>query len=147
MGLFFLVFFGILGFILYTIIQKISEWSRNNASPVEENAAIVVAKRTMLSGGENATTSYYVTFEFENNERRELSVRGNVYGSIAEGDVGTLRSQGTRFLGFTRTNDPYKIADPDSEMHKCAACGATFRGTYCEYCGTPAEGSGASRWH
>lgn len=144
-GIIFIVMFG---FILFVIFSKIREWAANNAAPVEENEAVVVAKRTSVGGGESTSTSYFVTFELRNNERRELSLRGGDYGALAEGDVGTLRSQGTRFLSFVRRNDPYNAANSGEALHKCPACGATYRGSVCEYCGTPwVEPQTETRWH
>jgi hypothetical protein len=59
----------------------------------------------MLSQGAPATssTTYYVTFEEETGERRELQVSGSEYGQLAEGDRGHLIHQGSRYKGFTRT--------------------------------------------
>ena len=42
-------------------------------------------------------------------------------------DIGTCKNCGT-IAGTTKD-------------HKCEACGATFRGRVCEYCGTPASDS------
>lgn len=47
-------------------------------------------------------TAHYVTFEFDDGSRERFSVRGDQYGLLAEGDAGTLQSQGTRFKGFDR---------------------------------------------
>ena len=105
---------------------------------------MVVAKRTEVSGGGNntmASTNYYTTFELESGERLELHVKPRDYSVIAEGDRGVLTRQGTRFLGFDRSSDVYEAADPNNRLHKCEACGATFRGRFCEYCGTPASDS------
>ena len=52
----------------------------------------------------SSSTSYYVTFEVESGDRMELSVSGSEYGMLAEGDTGTLKFQGTRYLGFERHN-------------------------------------------
>lgn len=143
-----LIFIAVFGFFAYLIIGGITQWVRNNNSPVETYEAVVVAKRTHVSGGGNnssASTSYHVTFELRDGSRMELKVRYNEYGNIAEGDVGRLTRQGTRFLGFVRTSDEYTAEDPNLAVHKCNACGATFRGRVCEYCGTPVETEKRSR--
>ena len=44
----------------------------------------------------------YVTFEVESGDRMEMNVRGSEYGMLAEGDVGKLTFQGTRYLNFER---------------------------------------------
>ena len=137
-----LIFLAVIGIFAYVIINAISTWVRNNNSPVETYNAVVVAKRTNVSGGgkdSSASTSYHVTFQLEDNSRLELGVHAPEYGALAEGDVGVLTRQGTRFLGFERTNDEYSAIDPNQQVHTCKGCGATFRGTVCDYCGTPVE--------
>ena len=56
------------------------------------------------NGGMHTSTSthYYVTFQFDSGDRLELHVPGREYGMMAEGDVGDLTFQGTRYLGFDR---------------------------------------------
>ena len=52
--------------------------------------ALVISKRTEISGGSNdssASTWYYVTFQVESCDRMELAVRGSDYGMLAEGGV------------------------------------------------------------
>ena len=43
-----------------------------------------------------------LTFQVDSGDRMELSVTGQEFGLIAEGDTGKLTFQGTRFLGFER---------------------------------------------
>ena len=107
----FLIF--IITFIIF-VIKGISEWSYNNKQPILDVDCKVVSKRINVSqnggytdaNGHNhvgsSSTSYYVTFEFENKDRMEIHVSGKVYGSIVENDVGKLKFQGTRFLDFNR---------------------------------------------
>ena len=137
-----LIFLMVIGFFIFMIVRAVAQWSANNNSPVQTFNSVVVAKRTDVSGGGNntsASTSYFVTFELENGERLELPVKARDYGVLAEGDRGVLTRQGTRFLGFERKSDEYTAEDPAQQVHSCKACGATFRGTVCEYCGTPVE--------
>ena len=87
------------------IIAKRVEISlKNSRSPVAAAAASAVSKRQSVSGGYNTGgyTSYFVTFEFDSGERAELSVSGEEFGMIAEGDRGTLTYQGTKFISFER---------------------------------------------
>jgi hypothetical protein len=51
---------------------------------------------------DTTSTSYYATFEVESGDRMELSVDGRAYGLLAQGDIGSLTFQGTRYLGFQR---------------------------------------------
>lgn len=109
-----IIFFIVAGGFLYTICKALIQWGRNNASPVETTRAHVVAKRENVShhmnhAGDNraqsrSSTTYYVTFQLQNGERLEFHMKGREYGLLAEGDVGTLTYQGTRYLGFERMN-------------------------------------------
>ena len=65
----------------------------------------MVTKRTETSGGSgdsSASTTYYVTFEFESGDRSEFRVSGQEYGMLADEDLGILTFQGTRYLSFER---------------------------------------------
>ena len=93
-------------------VKGIGTWHKNNNSPRLTVQAAVVAKRQNTdvhhhsnnNGGMHTSTSthYYVTFQFDSGDRLELHVPGREYGMMAEGDVGDLTFQGTRFLGFDR---------------------------------------------
>ncbi|EWT00401.1 hypothetical protein N865_15900 [Intrasporangium oryzae NRRL B-24470] len=88
------------------IVRGIRTWQRNNAAPVLSEPAMVVAKRMEISGcaGDAATrTDYFVTFETSAGLRREQDLHRSEYGLLAEGDQGTLTTQGTRYHGFTRS--------------------------------------------
>ena len=108
---FLLIFFCILGIFVVTIARGIGQWNKNNHSPRLTVDATVVAKRTdvtshhhgaMQTGHFASATTYYVTFEVESGDRMELSMPGEAFGMLAEGDRGKLSFQGTRFLGFER---------------------------------------------
>lgn len=104
---FVIIFVIIAGVIIVTLIKGAAEWSKNNNSPRVTVAAHLKTKRTKTSGGSGdsaATTSYYVTFEYESGDRQEFNVSGRQYGMLAEGDIGKLSFQGTRFLGFERVH-------------------------------------------
>ncbi len=96
--LFFLVFFGILGAMIF---KSIGQWSRNNNSPKLTVDAKVIAKRTHV-WGDHSRTDYYITFEVESGDRMELEVPDNQFGFLIEGDKGKLTFQGTRYLEFER---------------------------------------------
>ncbi|MGO0059868.1 DUF2500 domain-containing protein [Brevibacillus fluminis] len=101
----FLLFAGIvIAMIAFTLLKGVAQWMSNNASPVETAMATVIGKRTSTSGGHNTsvTTHYYVTFQFENQERREFAVSGKEYGMLVENDTGLLTYQGTRYKGLQR---------------------------------------------
>lgn len=111
MGLFYIMFFLIFGMIIYTLIQNIAEWDKNNKSPKLTVDAKIVDKRSHTThhhhnhNGHHHTTrstSYYVTFEVQSGDRMELRVPRDEYGLLVEGDTGMLSFQGTRYLGFER---------------------------------------------
>jgi hypothetical protein len=96
--LFFLVFFGILGAMIF---KGIGQWSKNNNSPRLTVDAKVIAKRTHV-WGDHSRTDYFITFEVESGDRMELEIPDNQFGFLVEGDKGKLTFQGTRYLGFER---------------------------------------------
>ncbi len=111
--LFIIVFLLILGLIIYSIVKSISQNAKDKASPVLSVDAKVVTKRMDVSGSSHmdqnthisSTSShsyYYATFEVESGDRIEFSVSGEDYGMLAEGDIGKLTFQGSRFLSFKR---------------------------------------------
>ncbi|WP_244280677.1 DUF2500 domain-containing protein [Paenibacillus jilunlii] len=106
MPLFFkLMFLLVIGFFVFVIFKSLKVWLSNNASPQLSAQAIAVTKRTEVWGGSgdsSASTSYYVTFEFQDGQRVELMVPDKEFGLIVEGDRGQLSYQGTRFKGFVR---------------------------------------------
>ncbi|MBW4601631.1 MAG: DUF2500 domain-containing protein [Calothrix sp. FI2-JRJ7] len=94
--------FGLLGFAIY---KGISTAAYNRKQPIISREAKVVSKRQHVSGGGgngSTSTSYYITFEFTDSSREELGLSGREYALIAEGDKGTLYSQGTWFKEFKR---------------------------------------------
>lgn len=109
---FFAVFGMVLIVLVVTLVRGIGEWHKNNNSPRLTVPAKVVSKRTSVSHGHHhganghmhttSSTWYYVTFEVESGDRMELGVSGSEYGMLAEGDIGKLTFQGTRYLSFER---------------------------------------------
>lgn len=95
---FFVMFFFVLG-------KSIRESVKNNRSPRLTVEARVVTKRMQngyYNGDHRHLAVYYATFEVDSGDRMELSMTGSEYGLLAEGDVGKLSFQGTRYLGFER---------------------------------------------
>lgn len=111
--MFFIVFALIIGTFIAIIVKGISTWNKNNNSPRLTVTAKIVSKRTNISHHSHAnagvhgygtavSTRYYVTFQVDSGDRIELSVTGSEYGMLAEGDIGKLSFQGTRYLSFER---------------------------------------------
>lgn len=93
------------GIILYVIIKSISGWAYNQSQPQISSKATLIAKRMNVSGGggnSSTFTKYYLSFEFEDGNRKEFKVNGKDYGLLREDDQGTLISQGNSFVTFER---------------------------------------------
>ncbi|MDB4894859.1 MAG: conserved domain protein histidine-rich [Firmicutes bacterium] len=97
------------GAILFSLLRTLFTTVENLGQDEVARPARIVAKRqsTSVSGGTgnmpaSSHNHYHVTFEFGGGEREEFSVNGAEYGMLAEGDEGTLRSQGTWYKGFER---------------------------------------------
>ncbi len=73
-------------------------------APAMVAEAMVIDKRSEITGGGETSASqrYYVTFQFPDGNRAELSVTGAESGMLTMGDRGTLQWKGTRFIGFAR---------------------------------------------
>lgn len=104
-------FFLVFALIIVFAVKGISQWNRNNHSPVLTVKAWVTSKRISVSHHHNSavepgmfssSTTYYVTFQVESGDRMEFRVSGNEYGMMAEQDFGILTFQGTRFQSFVR---------------------------------------------
>ena len=120
--MFVLVFGIVIVMFIVTAVKGIGTWHKNNNSPRLTVNAAVVSKRQNTTvhhhhdsntGGmhNRSSTTYYATFQFDSGDRLELCVSGREYGLLAEGDVGELTFQGTRYLGFDRRG----TAEPASE--------------------------------
>jgi len=110
---FIVTFIIIIVAIVYQLSSSMKQKRRNDQSPVLTVDASIVSKRTDVTYHHHETdtnhmyhtnshTWYYVTFQVESGDRMELPVEGADFGILAEGDVGRLTFQGTRFLGFER---------------------------------------------
>lgn len=103
-----ILFFGMLAVFIVMGIRGLLQWNKNNHSPRLSVAARVVSKREDVSHHTSddhmhtTYTHYYATFEVESGDRMEFELRGNEYGLLAEGDLGKLTFQGTRYLSFER---------------------------------------------
>ncbi len=104
------IFIGLVAIIIFSalissLVKSISTWNTNNNSPKLTVPAKVVTKRTENSVGSDnpsASTWYYATFQVDSGDRIELALNGSQYGMLADGDLGMLTFQGTRYGGFER---------------------------------------------
>lgn len=107
-------FVVVIGLILFSAIRGFATWSHNNRQPVLTVRARVVTKRMNVRRTAHhhhhdhhhvhsrTSTTYYATFEVDSGDRLEFCISGSEYGMLAEGDVGDLTFQGTRYLSFHR---------------------------------------------
>ncbi|KRF02425.1 hypothetical protein ASG89_24445 [Paenibacillus sp. Soil766] len=105
--LFILILILVVGIFLSIIMKSLSVWSSNNNAPIQDRFCKVVSKRIQLSGRSSnlsSNTSYYVTFELEDQSRLELWISRQQFGYMVEGDIGNLTFQGTRFKEFESKN-------------------------------------------
>lgn len=109
--MFTIIFILVIGVFIVTFIKGIGQWYRNNQSPRLSVEARVVTKRMetsmhhdMIDDHVHTHTSsyYYVTFEVKSHDRLEFAINGREYGMLAEGDIGELTFQGTRYIEFVR---------------------------------------------
>jgi len=109
-----IMFLLVFGIIIFNILRGVKEWHNNNQQPVLDVPAKVVSKRNHISRSSSnhnghhhghTRTTYYVTFEVESGDRMELHVPSKDFGLLAEGDIGKLTFQGTRFHKFERYKD------------------------------------------
>ena len=114
-------FVFVIGMIIVKAIQGGMEWNSNNNSPVLTVDAFVITKRTKIDshhhhgnnmhghghtmGHSSSSTTYFATFQVDSGDRMEFKVSGAEYGMLAEGDVGRLMFQGTRYKGFERSRN------------------------------------------
>lgn len=69
----------------------------------EEKNAKIIARRTTPHPLNQAVMINMVMFELANGSRIELAIKDpNTYGIMVEGDRGTLKYQGKKFVGFER---------------------------------------------
>lgn len=112
-----IVFLFIIIIFIAVLVKNISEWNRNNHSPLLDVEAAVKSKRTSTTshqhpnGGDasgaqgfhtTTTTDYYVTFQVESGDCMEFKVNSKEYSLLTEDYRGKLSFQGSRYIGFER---------------------------------------------
>lgn len=85
------------------LVRGARQQHKNDHSPRLTVPAKVIGKRTQLSFNTSVPSSrYFVTFQFDSGDRQEFPLSANEYALLAEGDIGFLSFQGTRYLDFKR---------------------------------------------
>lgn len=97
---------GMFAFGIFMAIKLFQRFQLMRDGKVDAAAAIIVGKRTQVSGGSgdsSASTAYFATFEFEDGERKEFMVYdGSLFGRISEDDAGVLFSREKFAVDFDR---------------------------------------------
>jgi len=87
------------------VIWTIVRWVRFKAAPLEVLPALVLDKRQEVWGGgdqSSASTTYYVTLETKTGDRREVTIKGRLYGQVTQDDVGVAYIKTNSLLDFRR---------------------------------------------
>lgn len=96
--IFIVVGVGIVGFGIYKLIKL-------SLTSLRRRPSLVLDKRMAVRGGgqsSSASTTYYITLEFNDRERREIKTRGKLYGKITKDDVGVAYILDDYLLDFRR---------------------------------------------
>ncbi|MFJ7859165.1 DUF2500 domain-containing protein [Peribacillus sp. NPDC097206] len=107
-----IIFVIILILFIVNVFNGLSQWKENEESPRLSVPAHVISKRTNVTRhnhfhdndvhSHSSSTTYFITCEFDSGDRTEFRISGKEFGLLAEGDIGTLTFQGTRFIDFSR---------------------------------------------
>ncbi|MBN1589040.1 MAG: DUF2500 domain-containing protein [Pirellulales bacterium] len=91
---------------VFALVMTIKKTTAYSNAPIESRPAVIVGKRTRVSGGSgdsSASTAYFLTAEFEDGRRREFRpAKPDLFGRLAEGDAGVLFSRTDFVLDFDR---------------------------------------------
>ena len=90
------------------VMQGVSGLARLTRGPLERLPAVVAGKRQHYdtdSEGSGSTT-YYVTLQTENGDRKEHLLPGKLYGQLERGDTGVAYLKGGFLLDFRRLRLP-----------------------------------------
>jgi hypothetical protein len=134
-----IVFCIVIGSIIFRTASGVAEWHNNNQQPRLSKEVRVISRREeahqrsrhhghgVHHHHHSTYYRYYVTFEeVDRGERLQFQVGNREYDTIVEGDQGTLRHQGTRFLGFERSASGAAAALHTGPDYECDHCGAAI---------------------
>jgi hypothetical protein len=79
-----------------------------STSPLERVPAVVAGKRQEYSSSSegSGSTTYYLSIETEDKQRKEHRVRGRLYGEVERGDAGVAYLKGGYLIDFKRVRLP-----------------------------------------
>ena len=117
------IFVIVIALALYSVKSEITEWSNNNQQPentlfvvlIEKNTQTKTIERTkkaeQINNRSNSmsaqkTTNTLVFEEKMSGATQAFTVKNSIFVRFNEGDTGTLKHQGTRFLSFEPVKEP-----------------------------------------
>jgi hypothetical protein len=79
-----------------------------STSPLQRVPAVVAGKRQEYSSSSegSGSTTYYLSIETEDGERKEHRVRGRLHGEVERGDAGVAYLKGGYLIDFKRVRLP-----------------------------------------
>jgi hypothetical protein len=92
----------ILGVGIFMLVTVASRLLRFQSAELERRLARVIDERIQVSGGENSSTTYFTTLEWEDKTRREFQNHAKLAGKIARDDLGLAYVKGDVLLEFAR---------------------------------------------
>lgn len=79
---------------------------RVHAAPLQRSIGVVVDERMEVRGTrERTSTTYYVTLQFEQGQRREFAASADLAGRATRGDIGLAYTKLDRLIAFERVAD------------------------------------------
>jgi len=88
---------------IFFVIKMLTRTTKLVAGDTQRKPAIVVDKRTEVSGSSDShRTYYYLILEDPDGQRAEHAVGGNVMGSAAPGDIGIAYFKSDLLVDFSR---------------------------------------------
>lgn len=95
----------VLAVVIIVVVSKSSsrkQQTAQNPQPVQPQQQALRGEAKVITKRIHGGVSYFVGFELTDGSRVELSVTGEQYGLIVEGDKGAATWQGNRLLKFER---------------------------------------------
>lgn len=92
---------------IFMLVKAIGGTAKVAGAPMLRTPALIVDKRTRVSGGgehSRAQTRYFVTIENQDGRREELRAHGHVAGTLASDDIGIAYVKGGHLVAFERVD-------------------------------------------
>lgn len=103
---------------VYVIVRSAFDWSRKSAMPVVNLHARVHSKRCedIIGGKKGRIKAYFVTFENDSGDLKELRITPKEDSQLTVGDGGTLTYRGDTLLSFEISRKEEAAKDENAEQ-------------------------------